>query len=367
MGRWSKKALPTAELLGLGLTPEEGFVLSRLDVALDPAEVVALTGLPLDRVTEILGNLGSKGAIGSDDPADLPSRPPPDLAEPEQETTQGEPDHVLDAELEEFQASGGDEGALDEGGAEPDPAAEEDEPLEDTHAEDANYRRIYETELRKLERDERLGIAHRGGGPRLVALCYDPDPAVILAVLDNPQSNLLHARAIARHHGTSAGLEHIVKRAPLLADHQLQHGLLRNPQLTEVHAKRVLSPKRMVDVYKATVNPDIPERTRAFARGVLRSKFGTSQGEERAGLISTTEGRVLMVLTGLTLDGRATSILCARAYTSVLFVQNLARWGACPPPLLAHLLKQPLVRRQQHLKNMILRHPNVPSDAKKRI
>ena len=57
MGRWTKKALPNEELMRLGLTPEEGFVLSRLDVALSPPEVVALTGLPLPRVEEILDEL----------------------------------------------------------------------------------------------------------------------------------------------------------------------------------------------------------------------------------------------------------------------------------------------------------------------
>ncbi len=418
MGRWTKKALPMTELLRLGLTPEEGFVLSRLDVALSPPEVVSATGIPIERVEEILGNLGSKGAVLSDrpddplliadDPEPVPRRPfdpraePDDpepapvlepLPEPEpvpeleplqelEPVAELEPLQELEpaAELEELEpaaeATAGLEieaeapPALESEGEEPaegvlDEAPEAEDPQE--ALDDLGYRKMYETELRKLERDERLTLAKRAKDPQLLALCFDLDPHVIQAILDNPQSGLRHARLAARHHGTSAGLEHIAKRAPILGDPQVQRALLRNPQLTEVLCKKILMPKRMPDSYKATIDVDIPERTRAFARGVLRGKFAMAQGEERAGLISSTEGRVLAVLTGLTLDGRATAILAARTYTSVLFVQNLARWGACPPVLLAHLLKQPLVRRQQHLRNMVLRHPNVPADAKRKM
>jgi hypothetical protein len=47
--------------------------------------------------------------------------------------------------------------------------------------------------------------------------------------------------------------------------------------------------------------------------------------------------------------------------------QNLVRFSACPPAILVHLLRQPFVRRQQHLKNMILQHANVPSEAKRNL
>jgi hypothetical protein len=403
MGRWTKKALPNEELMRLGLTPEEGFVLSRLDVALSPPEVVALTGLPLPRVEEILGNLGTKGAVASDRPDDpllisdeAPARAeapraeleevkddePPVLEPLEEEPPVLEPldedlpflepleeglpvdDGVplLEAESEEAE-----ERKAAQHRASGVQSEEPDEPEEADEPEDVSYRKIYETEIRKMERDDRIRLAHHATGPHLCALCYDVDPGVIDAILDNPHSGLAHARLAARHHGTSAGLEHIAKRAPLLGDSQVQRALIRNPQLSETLCRKILSPKRMNDAYKASVDTDIPERTRAFARGTLRTKFSTSQGEERAGLIMVTEGRVLTVLTGLTLDGRATSILCSRQYTSQLFVQNLARWGACPPVLLAHLLKQQIVKRQLHLRNMILRHPNCPGDAKRKM
>ena len=34
--------------------------------------------------------------------------------------------------------------------------------------------------------------------------------------------------------------------------------------------------------------------------------------------------------------------------------------------VIACLLRQPLVKRQVHLKNQILQHPNTPADAKRR-
>ena len=46
-------------------------------------------------------------------------------------------------------------------------------------------------------------------------------------------------------------------------------------------------------------------------------------------------------------------------------VQNFAKFGATPPGILAHFLKQNLVRRQIGIRNMLLKHPNCPSDIKK--
>jgi hypothetical protein len=71
------------------------------------------------------------------------------------------------------------------------------------------------------------------------------------------------------------------------------------------------------------------------------------------------------LLIGQTFDQKTTTILCARQYNSVLFIQNLARFPACPPGLLAHLLKQPFIRHHAALKKLILQHPNLPGQLKR--
>ena len=72
------------------------------------------------------------------------------------------------------------------------------------------------------------------------------------------------------------------------------------------------------------------------------------------------------MLAGMTFDGRMTSLLASRSIHSTLLIQNLARFLATPSVLLAKLLKQPTVRRQPQLRTMLLRHPNMPSDMKRR-
>jgi hypothetical protein len=348
LGEWKKRDLQFADLRRLPITPEEGFVLSRLDVPLETAEVAALTGFAPERAREILTHLAKIGAIegGAEDRGKEP-----DL-EPEQgQDTPG--DAPAEGSLSEESPEGADE-----------PEAADDEP---PPAEEANYRKLYETTYRGTIVDERIGAARRAKGHDLMALCLDPEPQVLFALLENPSCVLPHARYAARWHPTTAGLDAIGQRASFIGDPQVQRLLMRNIHLSELLTRRILGGKRMLDSYKASIDTDVPEKTRQFARSVLRAKFGTSQGEERAGLISATEGRVLQALTGLSLDGRATSILCARTYTSPLFVQNLARFGSCPPQLLAHLLRQPIVRRQNHLKTMILQHPNTSAEAKRRL
>jgi hypothetical protein len=376
---WTRRALADEDVRGLGLTPEEGFVLSRLDVPLSSAEVVALTGFAPDQADHILARLMSKGAILaegallSEPPLPFVSSMPPDMAGLEDVDGDADLPFADTLSLPPEGAAGSVPPAShsitpsQEPPPEEEPSAESDLEKEEAKLDEGNFRKVYESEFRHKERDERVAAATTATGGRLLALCFDPDPVVIRAILSNGEYTLVHARLAARHHPNPAGLEGIAQRSDVLHDPQVQRALLRNIQLSEPLSRRILMPKRMMDVYKVTIDTDVPERTRHFARGVLRSKFATSQGEERAGLIAATEGRVMPLLTGLSLDGRATQILCARSYNSVLFIQNLARFGACPPLLLAHLLKQPLVRRQQHLKNMLLQHPNMPSDAKRRL
>ncbi len=73
-----------------------------------------------------------------------------------------------------------------------------------------------------------------------------------------------------------------------------------------------------------------------------------------------TEGRCLTMLMGLPVDSKTTSQLCSRTFGSTLLVQNLARWSPAPPQLIAHLLKQELVRRSPTLRMLLERHPNAP-------
>ncbi|EPX54996.1 hypothetical protein D187_009735 [Cystobacter fuscus DSM 2262] len=57
--------------------------------------------------------------------------------------------------------------------------------------------------------------------------------------------------------------------------------------------------------------------------------------------------------------------LCGRTYRSPMLIQNIARWSAAPPALIAHLLRQEAVRRQPQLRTLLTRHPNAPADAKR--
>jgi hypothetical protein len=238
----------------------------------------------------------------------------------------------------------------------------------ETSVEDErNYRKLFETELHELPADQREELARTTSGARLLALCFDPTPGVVRAVFENSEAGLAHARLVARHHRNPVGLDALTRHAMLLRDPQVQRELLRNPMLHEALEKRLLQPRRMADVYRVTLDRDVPDKNRQRARTMMRSKFSTAPAEERADLIFRSEGRVLQQLTGLPFDSQTTQLLCARTYNSVLLIQNLARFGPTPPQLIVHLLRQGLVKRQAQLKNMLFQHPNCPGDAKRRM
>jgi hypothetical protein len=200
---------------------------------------------------------------------------------------------------------------------------------------------------------------------RLSALCFDPLPSVVRAIVQNPNGGPEQARLIAAHHRTSAGLEWLVQRADLMRDAQVQRFLWRNPQLNEGQLRRLVAHKRLLELWKLTVSREATTQTRSGTAKLLRARFATAASEEKIELIFTTEGRSLAGLSGIPIDGKTTALLCGRTYSSQLLVQNIAHWSAAPPALIVHLLKQPMVMRQPQLRTALGRHPNAPAAVKR--
>lgn len=260
----------------------------------------------------------------------------------------------------------GEDGKDEEGKDEEGEAKETEEEKETAAVAEANYRKLFETQLHDLPLEEREKLARTESGPVLLALCFDPVPGVIHGIFENPQVGFPHARLVARHHRTPQGIEAVFTRAELARDAQVQRWLMANPMLQDAHFKKLLGPKRIAVIYKWALSRDLPEKNRSKVRNTLRAKWGTAEGDERANLIFTTEGRVLQMLIGLPLDSMTVQQLCARTIHSVMLVQNLARFASTPPALLTHLLRQATVKRQVHLRTMIFQHPNCPSTEKRK-
>ena len=224
-----------------------------------------------------------------------------------------------------------------------------------------SHRQIFETCYRALPQDERAQAAGTASDPDLSALCFDPAPAVIRGVLDNPRAALLHARLIAAHHANPVGLQAVAARVSFAQDREVQRLLLRNIQTPETVVRSLFSGRQLTDIFRFSRSHDCPDRHRETARRTLKHRFSTATSEERVDLIVTSEGRALTALSSVPLDGRSVALLCLRGTFSVLLIENLARWPATPPKLVAHLLRQPAVSQYPSLKQSILRHPNRPS------
>jgi hypothetical protein len=244
--------------------------------------------------------------------------------------------------------------------------APEPEPEPIGSCDELNHRHIYELRFRDLELGPREDAARRAAGNELFALCLDPAPQVVAALLENPQFGLGHARSLAQHHTTDRGLEILARHAQLLRDSHVQRRLLQNMQAPDVVLDRVLRQKRLIDVYRLSIDRDLPERNRVRVRSRLRPIFTRADSEDRVGLIMKTEGRCLANLSGCTFDSRTTQLLSNQTIASTLFIQNLARFPATPPLLIAKLLRSPPVQRQPQLRALLLKHPNAGGEAKRR-
>ena len=323
---WRPSPRAGVDPLALPLDPRQGYLLSRLDGTLDIPTLAALMNTGEVEVSALLQHLVQLGAVAPDGPpATLsPATPVAELPGPETATEE--------------------------------PAAEEDSP--ELRAKATTHRQLFEQHLHGQPVDERVALAHIAQEPELSAYCFDPTAEVIRAVFENPRVGFVHARLIAAHHRTSAGLEALGGRTAFTNDGGVRRSLLQNPLLPLGLYRRLWSPKRLQEQYLVAISRDSPEQIRAMARELLRTSFHQRTGEERAELILSTEGRCLASLVGLTIDGHTTALLCRRTYVSTLLIQNLARWSAAPPALIAHLRRQDVVKRNPMLRQLLERHPN---------
>ncbi|MFP2904727.1 hypothetical protein ACLESD_06660 [Pyxidicoccus sp. 3LFB2] len=382
MAEWIPKLNPAVDLRKLTLSPEEGFVLSRLDGATPAKNLPALTGLPVERLKTILTRLLSEGALlpaaaqaaspGAAPAARPPMGPANSVAQglnplqtgpvsPAHGTSRSDAAQEAEEELPTLDLAAHEAESPQAEGAPDDEEPAEDEP----EVALGNYRQLFETRLHPLPEDQRVAHAHAAEDPVLSALCFDPLPSVIKAVLENARVGLAHARLVARNHRNPVGLEALCGRAAFSADAGVRRWLLRNPQLPASIFRRLWGMRRLMELYKVTNDRDIPEGTRRSGREVLRQRFTSGPAEEKVELIINTEGRALAALIGMPVDGKTASMLCGRTYRSPMLIQNIARWSAAPPALIAHLLKQEAVRRQPQLRTLLARHPNAPADAKR--
>jgi hypothetical protein len=333
-------------------------------------DLVALTGLDEGRVVEIVDRLASQGALDVEGRA--AAKPEADAEDDDAKTAR------LAAVPEEL---GGGDPAAEESGPElftgtevPEPPPSSQELLPEDPAElerdandERNYRRLYETTFRPMDREGRIAAAAKEEGANLFALCLDAEPQVIHALLTNHRFGLDHARLVASHHPTHTGLEVLGRRNEFIRDRGVERRLLSNAQLPGSLLRKMVGPKLIMDLYKVCVSREFPERTRVMCREHLCKKFTLGSADERAALLIKTEGRCLVLLLQVALDARTTQILVGKTTYSVLFIQNLARWPATPPQLLAHLLKQAVVRQNIGLRKLVLKHPNVPKEMKRNL
>ncbi len=326
---WKPQLKPGLDLTALPLDPRQGFLLSQLDGATDVPSLALLMGTAEAEVSDILEHLVVLGALDAPHEALAAPALPPAVAAPQ-------------AEAPEVES----------------PAPEAPSERAEEEADSTTQRQRFETVLKAMTGDARTALARTAQEPDLSALCFDPLPEVIQALLENPRMAGLQARLVAAHHRTAAGLEALAGRTAFAHDDGVRRALLRNPILPPALYRRLWTNRRLQEQFLVATSKEAPEQTRVMAREVLRATFTQRPGEERAELIVNTEGRCLALLPTATLDGQATAILCRRTYSSTLFIQNLARWSACPPQLIAHLRRQDLVRRNTVLRQILERHPN---------
>ena len=256
--------------------------------------------------------------------------------------------------------------AAESGAATDDDLLGKDSESEDELTRIGDARRLYQARYKELSTEEKEALA-KEAGDELVrrALAHDPLPRVITSLMENPNFSAVEARVIAREHPSGQGLTLLAQRAKILADPEVRRRLLRNPHVTATLVQTVLRGRPLLTIHQVSISHDVPENSKTFARQELRRTFGERSPDEKVALILKTEGRVLMLLVGMALDGRSISMIVGRSAMSPMLIRNFAQWPTTPPPILAHMMRLPQVQRDKSLQQVLLRHPNLPSQLKR--
>lgn len=246
--------------------------------------------------------------------------------------------------------------------------ASESKDVQEKNGTDAgNARAHYHSVFGEMAEDVRSELASRAEGFDLRALCYDPLPRVIHAVLSNPNCTTEHARIIAKEHHNGVGLGHVARNPRYLRDPEVRRQLLKNKHSGPKIIERLIGNQPLITVYKTAIDRNVPEQTRTFARTTMKRSWNNRESDEKVALIIKTEGRCLPLLIGQSLDGKSAAKLCGRSAMSTMLIRNLCRWPSTPPPVLQHMARLPAVGRDRTLKQLLMKHPNLPSQIKRNL
>ena len=349
------------------LKPEEGFVLSRIDQPVYARDLAAMTGLPPDRIDRIVARLVEFGAVAIG-VGDVPVR----RSIANLRIPQG---HSESPPVPESVATGrGRDSTAHLHPATAKPRAPST--ARNSHQERAGSGirartstppppttaglQLFEREFAKLSALERANRAQRADGDELVALCHDPHPQVIHALMANPRFSSRFARLVALYHRNPSGLELLARDRHLLADPMVQLCLLLNPHLTEPILERLTRRVTLGDLHRLGTDSRVPDDIRKAIVHKLRDRFNAADGEQRADLVYWSDGRALELLRGCTFDERTTSLLCRMTYTNPQLVRRLAAFQGTPSALLTALMNQAIVQECPELRSAIVAHPNAP-------
>gem|GEM_PF-7068280 len=347
------------------LTPEEGYVFSRLDRPVLRSAIPALVGMPPEKAEAIVARLLAAGVLAVDGEvaATGAERPP-----------SGSRAVAPGAERRPSAA-----GAVPRSGtpppasprrrpSSPAPEAEgraswcgplrESEPPGSIPQEAVAARELYGQAFRGLTPSARAAKAQHATGQELLALCHDPHPQVVLALLANAGFGPLQARIVAHFHQNATGLDLLARHGELLRDPDVQRALLGNPRLTPSLAERVHAAASLDALYQHASDPALPAEVRRALGPVLRARFDAATPRERADLVYWSEGKALAFVEGAPLDAETAAALGRRAITSTELVLRLASHPGTPRSLLVALDQQPLVAGRRDLRELIRRHPN---------
>lgn len=200
-------------------------------------------------------------------------------------------------------------------------------------------------------------------GDELTALLHDPDPDVLMALLDNPSLDEPQlCILLERKNLPSEILEEVARRKPFLKAYRVKRALAFHPKTPRLVTLRLLRDLYLMDLVQLTLLPGIPTELKLNAEDQLIARVPQLPLGQKITLARRGPARLAGALLA---EGHAqiVAIVLDNAYLTEAQVLRVLSREKLPPVVLSSVAQHRRWSISYNVRLALVRHPTAPLSA----
>lgn len=211
--------------------------------------------------------------------------------------------------------------------------------------------------------EKNLHRALAATGDELATLLHDPDPSVLMTLLDNPSLDEPQLCILLERKNLPAEiLEEVARRKPLLKAYRVKRALAFHPKTPRLVTLRLLRDLYLMDLVQLTLLPGVPTELKLNAEDQLIARVPQLPLGQKITLSRRGPARLAGALLA---EGHAqiVAIVLDNAYLTEAQVLRVLSREKLPPVVLSSVAQHRRWSLSYNVRLALVRHPAVPLSA----